>query len=393
MVAITPSRKPPWTLILVIAFALAVDYLVYGVILPLTPFSPAGITKDEELAILSGCYGMGTLVATPIFGYLGDRFGCRRPLIAGAILLALSTALLAYAPNFGVMIVARLLQGVAAAATWTSGLAIVAENYSGNRVQMMGYAMMGSTSGSVIGPIMAGTLEAVGGYRLPFLALLGVIAVELIAVFIFVPNDARNVKPETNALTLLLDKEVLVPAFAVVLAASAWNIVESLLPIHVARSGATPLVIGNILVFSTTVYGLSAPLVAKVVGRFGMRKTVAGGTIAMALTIPLIAVTTNPYIVALAASLVNISYAMLLNPQSAQMGDVVESRGLKSYCAVYSVYNVAYSIGTIGTSTVASVLLPHFTTLVVFVCIGAFMLLCIPVLLAARKNEPAPSVA
>src|SRR5579862_8241659 len=138
------SRSTRVPVIAVIALALAVDYLVYGIIIPLTPFSPAGISKDEELTMLAGCYGLGTLLTTPVFGYLGDRFGCRRPMIAGALLLAAATALLAHAPNFPLMITARLLQGVAAAATWTSGLAIVAQYYPLNRVQMMGYALMGS---------------------------------------------------------------------------------------------------------------------------------------------------------------------------------------------------------------------------------------------------------
>jgi MFS family permease len=93
------ERAPRWSLIAVIALALAVDYLVYGIGITLTPFSPAGIFTDAQLAILSCCYGLGTLVATPLFGYFGDRFGCRRLIIAGALVLGLTTALLAFAPS------------------------------------------------------------------------------------------------------------------------------------------------------------------------------------------------------------------------------------------------------------------------------------------------------
>lgn len=376
-------------IIVVIGFALAVDYLVYGIVIPLTPFSPAGISKDEELAILTGCYGAGTLLTTPIFGYLGDRFGLRRPMIAGALLLAAATALLALAPNFGFMVAGRLLQGVAAAATWTAGLAIVAEHYSGNRVKMMGYALMGSTGGSVVGPILAGGLHAVGGYRLPFFAVIGVVAIELVACWIFIPNDARNVPPQANVVTLLRDRAVMIPAIAVVLAASAWTIVESLVPGHVARNGSNPAEIGLLFTLTTGVYGLSAPLVTWIVERLGMRRTAALGAISMGLAIPLVVVSDSIWWVGGVAALVNVAYAILLNPQSAAMGDAVENRGLTCYCAVYSVYNVAYSVGTIFTSMLASALLPHFSSFVVFICVGAVLILSTPILLASKPPQPA----
>lgn len=388
-------RGPKWTLIAVIAFALAVDYLVYGIVIPLTPFSPAGISKDEELTILSGCYGLGTLLTTPLFGYLGDRFGCRRPMIFGALVLAAATALLAFAPSFGVMIAARLLQGVSAAATWTAGLALVAEQYSGDRVRMMGYALMGSTGGTILGPTLAGGLHAVGGYRLPFYAVLAIIVVELALLIAFLPADERNQKPQANVLTLLGDRAVLVPAIAVVLAAAAWTVVEALVPNHVARGGADPVQIGMLFTLTTIVYGLCAPFVTWIVGRLGMRRTAVLGAVAMAAALPLITLSPNLFAVGAATALVNITYAILLNPQSAAMGDAVENRGLRSYCAVYSVYNVAYSVGTIGISGLASAILPHFNLQVVFLCLGGALLLSVPLLLAVRapaETIPAPSI-
>ncbi len=389
--------RPTWLTIAVIALALAVDYLVYGIVIPLTPFSPAGIGKDEELAILTGCYGLGTLVTTPVFGYLGDRFGCRRPMIFGAIVLALATALLAFAPSFGVMIAARLLQGVAAAATWTAGLALVAKTYSSKRVEMMGYALMGSTSGSVVGPALAGGLNALGGYRLPFYVVLGLIAVSLVSCIAYLPRDTGSDGPRANVVSLLLDRAVFVPALAIVLAASAWTIVESLVPNHLAHGGASPGAIGIMFTLTTLVYGLSAPFVTWLVGRIGMKMTAVSGAVAMAITIPLVAVSSNIFVVAVAAAAVNVTYAILLNPQSAELGDFVESRGLRCYCAVYSVYNVAYSIGTVAISMLGSLLLPHFSLLVVLLCVGGVLLLSVPLFLRSRPARetvvPGPSVA
>jgi MFS family permease len=76
-----PSAKTPWIPIAVVAFALFVDYAVYGLVLPLTPLSPAGITSDAQLSILAGGYGVGLFLATPFFGIYGDRIGFRWPMV------------------------------------------------------------------------------------------------------------------------------------------------------------------------------------------------------------------------------------------------------------------------------------------------------------------------
>jgi MFS transporter, DHA1 family, solute carrier family 18 (vesicular amine transporter), member 1/2 len=379
------ERAPRWSLIAVISFALGVDYLVYGVDLPLTPFSPAGISKTEELTILSGAYALGSLVTTPLFGYLGDRFGCRRLMIAGALLIGLTTALLMWAPNFTVMIVAHVLQGVSAAATWTAGLAIIAERYSGDRVRMMGFGLMGSTGGAVIGPALAGVLYAVGGYRLPWGTVIAIIAIDLLALIVFVPVDNRNVAPDGNVYALLKDRAVLVAAIAAVFAAAAWTVVESLVPLHVARAGTDPGPIGVMFTITTVFYGVCAPIVAWIVGRIGMRRTSLLGAVLMALTIPLIALSSNIFVVAVPVMVVNFAYAALLNPQSAAIGDAVERSGLNSYCAAYSLYNVVYTAGSVGMSILATAILPHFRPEIVFLCLGGALLLCVPTLLAVRE--------
>jgi MFS transporter, DHA1 family, solute carrier family 18 (vesicular amine transporter), member 1/2 len=52
----------------VVAFALFMDYLIYGLLIPLTPYSPAHATSEEELGLLYGSYSVGVLVATPLLG-------------------------------------------------------------------------------------------------------------------------------------------------------------------------------------------------------------------------------------------------------------------------------------------------------------------------------------
>src|ERR1700740_1305392 len=76
----------------------------------------------------------------------------------GVILSGTATLLFWFGATFSLVLLARLFQGAASAAAWTAGLALIAEQYAKNRVQMMGFALAGSTAGSVLGPVAGGFL-------------------------------------------------------------------------------------------------------------------------------------------------------------------------------------------------------------------------------------------
>jgi MFS family permease len=98
----------------VVAYALFMDYLIYGLLIPLTPNSQAHATGEEELGLLHGGYSGGVLVATSLFGYLDDRIGYRQLMICGVALSAAALGLFCLAPHFHLLMLGRLLQGGAA---------------------------------------------------------------------------------------------------------------------------------------------------------------------------------------------------------------------------------------------------------------------------------------
>jgi MFS transporter, DHA1 family, solute carrier family 18 (vesicular amine transporter), member 1/2 len=385
--------KLRWIPVAVVAYALFIDYAVYGLVLPLTPLSPAGITADEHLSVLAGAYGLGLLLATPFFGYYGDRIGFRWPMVLGAIMLAAATALFAFAPNFPLMFLGRLLQGFAAAASWTAGLALVGSQYTGDvRVRMMGYVLMGSTGGLVLGPVIGGWLHSMGGYVLPFMIIMIFIAISGVTLLLLLPRGtAPPDERPPDLLGVLRDRSVIVPALAVILAASAWSVLEPLVPNHLKRAGVDqPALVGAVFTISTLIYGFAAPLVSWVVTRIGTPRTLVVGAAGMAIALPAVALAPNFGTILLAISIANITYALLLNPTSAALGEAVEARGEHCYSLVYAVYNIAYSLGTIGVSTLVATLLPHSNVLVVLCVVSGVLLLSIPFLLRSRMEE-APS--
>ena len=376
----------------VVAFALFMDYLVYGLLVPLTPYSPAHATSEEQLGLLYGGYSVGVLFATPLFGYLGDRIGCRRPLIGAVVLLAMALALFCFAPVFYLLLLGRLLQGAASAAAWTSGLALIAEHYPDRRVEMMGYALMGSTAGSLLGPLIGGSLYEFGGYSVPF-AVTGVLVVieAGLCVSLLPREQGGGAQASSGIRALLLDKTVLVAAAAVALAAIGWGIIEPLLPAQLARSGVSAAAIGLIFTIGSVAYGLSAPVVSWVSNRVPIRRLIAGGTTAMAIALPFLSLYQGAVPAAIGLSAVSVCYAFMLNPTSAELGNAVDRRGLSCYAAVYAIYNIAYAVGQMAVSGFASAASARLSFPQLLLCVSAVLILFTPLLMLKDSTLPAAS--
>src|SRR4051794_10392878 len=130
--------------------------------------------------------GLGQLVIGP----LSDRFGRRRPLLAGTAVHVLASALCLIAPSIEVLGGLRVLQGLGAAAGSGVALAIVRDLYTG-RAAPTPLSRLILLVG--VSPVIAPT---VGGYVLAFTSWRGVFAVLAVIGLVLVPVAARAL-PET----------------------------------------------------------------------------------------------------------------------------------------------------------------------------------------------------
>lgn len=267
-------RANHWTLTVVVGFALFMDNFIYGLIIPLTPYSPVKLASEGHAGLLFGGYAIGVLIATPLFGYLGDRIGYRPPFLGGVALSGAAVGLMCLAPNFPLLFLGRLFLGAASAGTWIAGLALIAAHYTNRRVEMMGYVFMGTTAGSVLGPFIGGALYEWGGYALPFLLTVLLVAIDAGFRIWLVPPNRTNPEPCPDLPGLLRDKSVLVPAIAVALAAFGWTTVEPLLPAHLGRMGVTPGIVGLLFTISALAYGIAAPAVGWVSKRVTIKEAI-----------------------------------------------------------------------------------------------------------------------
>lgn len=122
-------------------------------------------------------YVLMLAVATAVYGRICDLVGARTPLLIGVALMTVGAFAAAVAPSYAVLLVARLVQGLGAAAIPTLGVAVVSNRYHGAvRGVALGRLAGFAAAVSCLGPLVGGAVEAGLGWRavmaLPMLSLL-----------------------------------------------------------------------------------------------------------------------------------------------------------------------------------------------------------------------------
>jgi len=133
-----------------------------------------------QLSITACLVGLavGQLVAGP----LSDRLGRKRPLIIGLVAYVLASVACALAPSVTVLIVLRLIQGLAGAAGIVISRAIARDLYSGSAL-MIFFSRLLLVAGlaPVLAPILGGQLSRIMSWRGIFGVLAGFGAALLLA--------------------------------------------------------------------------------------------------------------------------------------------------------------------------------------------------------------------
>src|SRR5580704_1854164 len=122
-------------------------------------------------------------------GSLGDRLGRRRVFLIGVVWFALASALCGLAPSIGVLIGARVLQGVGGALLTPGSLAIIQASFvPEDRSRAVGaWSGLGGVAGA-IGPLLGGWLVQAGGWRYVFFLNLPLAAAVLAVTLRHVPE-------------------------------------------------------------------------------------------------------------------------------------------------------------------------------------------------------------
>ncbi|WP_043173559.1 multidrug effflux MFS transporter [Streptomyces sp. NRRL B-24484] len=129
-----------------------------------------------QLTLTAQLFGMAA--GQLVFGPLSDRHGRRRPLLAGIAAYSLATLVCALAPDLGVLVAARFVQGVAGAAGLVIARAVARDRYEGvAMIRFMASLAMISGLAPIVAPVLGAQLLHVTDWRGTFAVLAGLGAV------------------------------------------------------------------------------------------------------------------------------------------------------------------------------------------------------------------------
>src|SRR5690348_9015525 len=119
---------------LILGAFVAIGPLTIDMYLPALPTITPELssTASEVQLTLTGTL-VGLALGQLVLGPLSDRFGRRRPLLAGTALHVLASLLVLLAPNVAVLGALRVLQGFGTAAGAVIALAVVRDLYTGRK--------------------------------------------------------------------------------------------------------------------------------------------------------------------------------------------------------------------------------------------------------------------
>ncbi|MEU8778634.1 Bcr/CflA family multidrug efflux MFS transporter [Streptomyces sp. NPDC048606] len=132
--------------------------------------SPAATIQLTLTACLAGM-ALGQLVIGP----MSDKWGRRRPLLAGMVVYVLATAICALAPTAELLIAFRLLQGLAGAAAIVIARAVVRDLYDGvEMARFFSTLMLISGAAPIVAPLIGGQVLRFADWRGVFVVLTAV---------------------------------------------------------------------------------------------------------------------------------------------------------------------------------------------------------------------------
>ena len=404
-------RSSRGAVLFVCSLALFTDMLVYGIVIPILPaiLRSIGIPPEQETTcstILFSAYALGLFFATPVFGIFSDKTKNRMtPMLLGLAGLALTTVLFAISSHFYILLFARFLQGVASAASWVVGMALVADTFPITQLgSALGFVMSFYTVGFICGPMISGYAATYISLRAPFYICVIFALLDFFCRILLKPPQKHQAEQEpsspietplppsqepqpplpslsgggisillkrllsSNMMTILCHFEIFILCFGVVLEAASISIIESLIAEYLERYfGLSLSECSNTLLFFILPNALFPLVVGRLTDTCSRSRLIIIGTIFHAAASPFVALATTLTQFRIAAVVFGLSSSFMITPIMPQLTFLLGSYGKHntSYAKLYSLFLIATSLGMVLGPIIAGLLMSSTSFLAV----------------------------
>jgi MFS family permease len=334
-------------LLAMVAAIVFVDTMFFAAISPLLPYYAHHFhLAKSQAGVLAASYAAGTLVGSIPAGWLAARVGVRRTVMSGLGLMIAASLAFAFATSPGALDLARFVQGLGGAASWSAGLAwLIGRAPENRRAEMIGASLAAAIAGALLGPVL-GTVAAETTPKLAFSAV-AALGLGLLVWTLTEPAPEPSGTAGLNSLVpALRDRRVLTGMWLTTLAALLYSTLSVLTPLRLSDLGASNATIGLAFVAGAALAAVTSPLVGRVSDRRGWRRPILIGLCLCCVWVLLLPIPrTVPLLfglVVVADSLFGVPYS----PAGALISQGAERIGLEQAYG-FGLFNLAWAGGQV----------------------------------------------
>jgi MFS family permease len=328
-----------------------VDTMFFAALTPLLPHYVHELHLGKAGAgVLQSMYPAGALVAGIPSGMAAARLGVKPTVLIGLSLLAVTTVAFGLADSVWALNLARFLQGISSAFSWTGALAwLVAAAPAGRRGRLIGSAFAAAIAGALFGPVL-GAVASFTGTGPAFGAVAG-LAIVLAGAAAATPAAAPGSPQPIRALVdaLLRNRTIQTGVWLCLLPALCFGTLSVLAPLRLSDLGWGAAAVGATWLVSAGLETVWAPVLGRLSDRHGRLPPLLGALAASALVAFLLPWPRQALLLAFLVVCAGFAFGSFWTPAMSLVTDAAEQSGL-DYGYAFALVNLAWAPGQTGGS-------------------------------------------
>jgi MFS family permease len=331
-------------LLLLVSTIIFVDALLFTALTPLVPaYADEFDLSKAGAGLLVGAYGAGAVLGGIPGGLAAAKWGPKRAVIGGLLLLAFASFAFASAGTALALGLARFLQGISSTATWAGALSWISiEAPRERRGEAIGATFGVAVFGAVIGPVFGGVAK-LAGIDLSFTVVGAVVLV--LAGLAALGGASRSQPIAFDGLTRALrDTRYLGGLWLNMLPAILFGVLLVLTPLALDSAGWGAFAIAAVFFGAGLVEVVLNPVLGRFSDRVGRLVPIRASLAASAVMAAALASASSAVAIAALVCVASISFGSLYTPSMSLASHRADAAGLAQGLA-FGVVNTAWACG------------------------------------------------
>ena len=331
-------------LLALVSAIIFVDALLFTALTPLVPEYVEDFDLSKSGAgLLVGAYGAGALFGGIPGGLAAARFGPKRAVVAGLVLLSVSCFAFAAADSAVALGTARFVQGLSSTATWAGALAWISTGSPRERRgEALGTAFGAAIFGAILGSVFGGVAKAMG-ISLAF-GIVGALVLAFAGLASLAGSSGRESASLAGLGRAFRDRRFVGGLWLNMLPAMLFGLLIVLTPLALDDAGWGTFAIAAVFFASGLVEVFLNPVLGRFSDRIGRLLPIRAGLAASTVVAVALSVGSEAAVIAVLVCTAAISFGSLYTPGMSLTSHRAEAAGLAQGIA-FGVMNTAWALG------------------------------------------------